>query len=45
MVRGFDRWGSSPSYMPQDCRLNARREIMERIKAIEDGLGDIFLEG
>jgi hypothetical protein len=44
VMKEFDRWGSA-TYMHHDCRLNARRGISEKVKAVEDGLGDFFWEG
>lgn len=39
--KDYDRWGSA-TYMHHDCRLAARRSILETIKAIEDALPDYF---
>lgn len=37
----FDRWGSA-TYMHHDCRMTARRSILEKIKQIEEKLPDYF---
>jgi hypothetical protein len=42
--KDYDRWGSA-TYMHHDCRLAARRSILETIKAVEDALPDYFSEG
>jgi hypothetical protein len=44
VLKEFDRWGSV-TYMHQSCRMNARRAIVNRLTAIEEGLGDVFWEG
>lgn len=41
--KDYDRWGSA-TYMHHDCRLAARRSIMEMIKTVEDGLPEYFSE-
>jgi hypothetical protein len=42
--KDYDRWGSA-TYMHHDCRLAARRSILEIIKTVEDALPDYFSEG
>jgi len=37
----FDRWGSA-TYMHHDCRVAARRCILEKIDAVQDELPDFF---
>lgn len=41
--KDFDRWGSA-TYMHHDCRMLARRAISEKIKQVEAGLPDFFVE-
>jgi hypothetical protein len=44
VLKEFEKWGTA-TFMHHDCRLHARRGITERIKAVEDGLGEMFWEG
>ncbi|TFK27545.1 hypothetical protein FA15DRAFT_666220 [Coprinopsis marcescibilis] len=37
----YDRWGSA-SHMHHDCRVAAKRAILEVIRKVEEGLGDYF---
>lgn len=39
--KDYDRWGSA-TYMHHDCRMAARRGILEVIKTVEDALPDYF---
>jgi hypothetical protein len=39
--KDYDRWGSA-TYMHHDCRMAARRSIIETIKTVEDALPDYF---
>jgi hypothetical protein len=41
--REFDKWGSA-SYMNHDCRMSARRCIIDKIKSVEETLPDYFAE-
>lgn len=41
IVKEFDRWGSVPHIHPE-CRLAARKAIMEKIKDIEERLPEFF---
>ncbi|KAJ7143521.1 hypothetical protein C8R43DRAFT_1014472 [Mycena crocata] len=41
--RDYDRWGSA-TYMHHDCRMAAKRSIMEVLKTVEDALPDYFSE-
>nr|GAT49319.1 predicted protein [Mycena chlorophos] len=41
--RDYDRWGSA-TYMHHDCRMAAKRSILEMIKAVEEALPDYFSE-
>ncbi|KAJ7451661.1 hypothetical protein FB451DRAFT_1409747 [Mycena latifolia] len=41
--RDYDRWGSA-TYMHHDCRLAAKRSIVEVFKTVEDALPDYFSE-
>jgi len=41
--KDYDRWGSA-TYMHHDCRMAARRSIVETIKTVEDALPDYFSE-
>jgi hypothetical protein len=41
--KDYDRWGSA-TYMHHDCRMAARRSILDVIKTIEDALPDFFSE-
>lgn len=41
--KDYDRWGSA-TYMHHDCRMAARRSILEVIKTVEDALPDFFSE-
>lgn len=39
--KDYDRWGSA-TYMHHDCRMAARKSILEVIKSVEDALPDYF---
>ena len=41
--KDYDRWGSA-TYMHHDCRMAARRSILETIKTVEDALPDYFTD-
>ncbi|KAJ6611428.1 hypothetical protein B0H10DRAFT_2056632 [Mycena sp. CBHHK59/15] len=41
--RDYDRWGSA-TYMHHDCRMAAKRSIIEVLKTVEDALPDYFSE-
>jgi len=41
--RDYDRWGSA-TYMHHDCRMAAKRSIVDVIKTVEDALPDYFSE-
>ncbi|KAJ6584066.1 hypothetical protein DFH09DRAFT_265999 [Mycena vulgaris] len=41
--RDYDRWGSA-TYMHHDCRMAAKRSILEVLKTVEDALPDYFSE-
>jgi hypothetical protein len=43
LAKEFDLWGSA-TYMHHDCRLAAQRAVSDKIKTIEEALGDYFLE-
>ena len=43
VYKDFVRWGSA-TYMHQDCKINVRKAIQEKIKAVEDALPDYFVE-
>ena len=45
VIREFDRWGSTATYMHPCCRMIARKGIVDRLNAVEEGLGDVFWEG
>jgi len=42
VAKDYDRWGSA-TYMHHDCRLAARRSILETVKQVEEELPDYFL--
>jgi len=44
IVKEFDRWGSVPHIHPE-CRMAARRGIVDQVKQIEDQLSDFFQGG
>lgn len=39
--KDYDRWGSA-TYMHHDCRMAARKSIVQVIKNVEDALPDYF---
>ncbi|KAF7348288.1 BTB domain-containing protein [Mycena sanguinolenta] len=41
--RDYDRWGSA-TYMHHDCRMAAKRSIVEVLRTVEDALPDYFSE-
>lgn len=43
LQRDYDRWGSA-TYMHVDCRVNAKKEISDIIKRVEEMLPDFFDE-
>lgn len=43
IVREFDRWGSA-TYLHHDCRMIARRALLQKIKEVEESLPDFFAE-
>ena len=42
--RDFDRWGTA-AYMHHDCRMAARRSIVDAVKKVEEALPDYFSDG
>jgi len=43
IVKEFDRWGSA-TYLHHDCRMTARRALLQKIKDVEEGLPDFFAD-
>ena len=43
IAKEFDRFGSA-SYMHHDCRALARKAIHEKVRVVEEGLPDYFVD-
>ena len=44
ILKEYERWGSA-AYMHNDCRISAKKCILEVIRRVEERLSDYFEDG